>query len=133
MQTTDVQYLVVSDVLAIHERLMRSMGEDLAPLIQAGAGRLDSALARPQWAALYNSADLCEQAALLGIGIAQAHAFENGNKRLGYLATVVFLRDNGHPLPAEHALDLGKLIESAVEHLRTVIDVAAWLRSVVPA
>lgn len=38
---------------------------------------------------------LYEKAGRLAFGICQAHAFQDGNKRLAWLATVVFLEVNG--------------------------------------
>jgi death-on-curing protein len=50
---------------------------------------------RPQMAAYYEGADIVRQAALLGVGISQAQAFLDGNKRTVYLALNTFLRMNG--------------------------------------
>ena len=50
---------------------------------------------RPQMAAYYEGADIVRQAALLGVGISQAQAFLDGNKRTAYLALNTFLRMNG--------------------------------------
>ena len=46
-------------------------------------------------AAYYEGADIVRQAALLGVGISQAQAFLDGNKRTAYLALNTFLRMNG--------------------------------------
>ena len=92
-------------------------------------GKLESALARPRWAAHYHQAELWEQAALLAIGIAQCHALSD-NKRLAYITTVTFLRKNGRPLPAEQALVFAKRIEAAVEGAETATRMGDWLRYV---
>ena len=109
--------------------MMRALGENPAPFMANGKEQLESALEMPQWAALHADADLAEQAALLVVRIAQAHALVDNNKRLAYTVGVVFLRENGHPLPAEHAMTFAKHIESALEHTQTVTDIGSWLHS----
>jgi death-on-curing protein len=104
------------------------MGENPAPLMGGGREKLESAIAAPQWAALHAEADMAEQAALLTVRIAQAHALVDNNKRLAYIVGVIFLRENGHPLPAEHAMTFAKLIERALEHTVAVEDITSWLR-----
>ena len=123
-------YPVLADILALHARMLRDLGENLAPLTKDGEEKLKAAIARPAWAGLHADADLAEQAALLSIGIAQAQALVDHNKRLAYLAGVAFLRKNGHPLPAERSFSFGKHIEGALDHTRTVADVGAWLRGI---
>jgi death-on-curing protein len=95
-----------------------------------GREKLESALARPIMAAQYAEADLCEQASLLALGLAQAHAFVDNNKRVGYIVAVTFLRLNGCPLPADQTLAFAKHIEAAIEHNETVSDLGNWLREV---
>ena len=113
--------------------MMRELGENAAPVMAGGKERLESAIAAPQWAGLHADADLAEQAALVSIRIAQAHALVDNNKRLAYMVGVIFLRENGHPLPAEHALAFAKKIEAALEQRATVTSMAAWLREIIDA
>lgn len=110
---------------------MLGLGESPAPLAAGGRDKLDSAIAAPRWAAQNAHSDLAEQAALLTVRIAQAHALIDNNKRLAYIVGVIFLRENGHPLPAEHAMSFARQIESALEHTETVTGVGAWLREVI--
>lgn len=91
MKTT--QYLSLADIIAIHESAMRRLGDEAKLLRDEGI--LESAVMRPQMAAYYEGADIVRQAALLGVGISQAQAFIDGNKRIGYLALNTFLRMNG--------------------------------------
>ena len=72
---------------------MRRLGDAPKPLRDEGT--LESAVMRPQMAAYYEGADIVRQAALLGVGISQAQAFLDGNKRTAYLALNTFLRMNG--------------------------------------
>jgi death-on-curing protein len=82
---TEVEYLDLEDVLA----LVRALG--VAPVRDIGL--LDSAVARPRSSAFgadaYLTIDL--KAAALLHSIARNHALVDGNKRLAWLATVVFL------------------------------------------
>jgi death on curing protein len=87
------QYLSLADVIAIHESAMRRLGDEPKPLRDEGI--LESAVMRPQMAAYYEDADIVRQAALLGVGISQAQAFLDGNKRTAYLALNTFLHMNG--------------------------------------
>ena len=87
------QYLSLAEVIALHEGAMRRLG--VAPKPLRGEGTLESAVMRPQMAAYYEGADVIKQAALLGVGISQAQAFLDGNKRTAYLALNTFLRMNG--------------------------------------
>ena len=85
--------------MALHIRMMERLGYHPAPLRDQGL--LESAVLRPQMAAHYEGADLIRQAALLGVGLSQAQAYVDGNKRTGYIAMVYFLELNGHTIAAE--------------------------------
>ncbi len=56
---------------------------------------LDSALNRPQQAANFENASVCEQAATLCFGLIKNHPWFGGNKRTATLITEVFLEING--------------------------------------
>jgi death on curing protein len=84
-----VEYLDLDDLL----RLIRMLG--IGPV--SDVGLLDSALARPRSSAFGEDAyptTTLKSAALLH-SIVNNHALVDGNKRLGWLATVVFLDLNG--------------------------------------
>lgn len=76
---------------------------------------------RPLHAAYYEGADLVIQAALYMVGIAQNHAFFDGNKRTGYLSGMTFLRLNGYPRIRVGLRDpeLGVALERVVGHQMT--------------
>ncbi len=123
------RYLTFLDVIAIHERMMQQLGLPPNPLRPDGT--LESALNRPRMAAWYEGADIVRQAALLGIGISQAQAFLDGNKRTAYLAMVTFLRYNGHSYSGDH-LDLAQQFETFARvsrDPRAVDEFESWLRS----
>jgi death on curing protein len=129
--TTDVWYPIVADVLALHEALMRWLGENPAPLMAGGQDKLASAIASPEWAGLDGNADLAEQAALLAIRIAQAHAFIDNNKRVAHQVGYIFLwKNGGHILSKEKSSEFARWLVRVIEHRATVTEVAAWLRQV---
>jgi len=60
-------------------------------LLGGGLEKLEGALARPEHYAHYEDADLAAQAAALAQGIVEAHAFQDGNKRVASQALMAFL------------------------------------------
>jgi death-on-curing protein len=63
-------------------------------------GLLDSALARPLNLNAYGTPDFADLAASYAIGLAKNHPFVDGNKRVAFLATGLFLHLNGYQLQA---------------------------------
>ncbi|MDQ3104090.1 MAG: type II toxin-antitoxin system death-on-curing family toxin [Actinomycetota bacterium] len=100
--TRPVEYLDLEDLLG----LVRDLGA--GPVRDVGL--LDSAAARPRSSALGEDAyaTLELKAAALLHSIARNHALVDGNKRLAWLAAVVFLDLNGraHTLSHDAAFDL---------------------------
>jgi death-on-curing protein len=90
-----VQFLSLDEVLAIHERLIERFGG--SPGLR-DRGMLESALFRPQ-TGYYES--LGEMAAALFESLLINHAFVDGNKRVAFFATDVFLRMNGWKMQVE--------------------------------
>lgn len=84
-----VEFLTVDEVLAIHAELIRQFG---GPEGLRDPGLLESALFRPR-TGYY--ADLAEMAAALFESLLMNHPFLDGNKRVAFFATDVFLRLNG--------------------------------------
>ena len=120
---TDVEYLDLEDLLG----LTRALG--VGPVRDVGL--LDSAAARPRSNAFgenaYPSLDL--KAAALLHSIARNHALVDGNKRLAWLATVVFLdlNDQTPDLDDDAAFDL---VMDAAQGTVEVEEIAARLRVV---
>jgi death on curing protein len=96
-------------------------------------GLLESALARPQNAFAYGEDDIVVLAVRLMAGIAQAHAFEQGNKRTAFEALWHFLRLNGYDLAIEDSQTWADPVIDLVEHRSTEEDFALAIRaSVIP-
>lgn len=95
MPSESVRHLGTDEVLAIHERLIAAFGG------RAGLrdrGLLESALHRPQ-TGYY--ADLAEMATALFESLIINHPFVDGNRRVAFFATDVFLRLNGWRLEVD--------------------------------
>ena len=86
----NVEYLDLDDLLTLARQLL---GDD--PPIR-DVGLLGSAVARPRTTAFGEDAypDIWTKAAALLHSIVNNHALVDGNKRLGWLATAVFLELN---------------------------------------
>lgn len=91
-------------------------------------GLLDSALARPHNHFVYKKqCDLADLAAAYAFGLSQNHPFQDGNKRVAFLAAGLFLELNGFEFVAEQvesvqvffALASGKITERRL---------AEWIR-----
>ena len=91
-------------------------------------GLLESALARPQNAFAYGEDDIVVLAVRLMAGIAQAHAFEQGNKRTGLEALWHFLRLNGYDLAVEDSEMWADQVISLIEHRSTEEDFVRAVR-----
>jgi len=91
-------------------------------------GLLESALARPQNAFAYGEDEIVVLAVKLMAGIAQAHAFEQGNKRTAFEALWHFLRLNGYELAIEDNETWAAAVIDLVEHRSTEEDFARAIR-----
>ena len=89
-----VEYLTLEDALSLIEDLAVGPVRDL--------GLLDSALHRPATMLWGHDAyaTIDEKAAALLDSLVRNHPLVDGNERLGWLATLVFLDINGHGVEA---------------------------------
>jgi death on curing protein len=87
-------YLTMDDVLAIHDMQIKRYGG--APGVR-DAGLVEAAMFRSQ-SGYYET--LIEQAAALWESLGMNNGFMDGNKRVAFAATQVFLRLNGHTIVA---------------------------------
>lgn len=90
MQNRSVLFLTRDEVLEIHNRLIERFGGKSGV---RDLGLLESALYRPK-TGYYN--DLTEMAAALFESLIMNHPFIDGNKRVAFFSTDVFLRLNGY-------------------------------------
>ena len=85
----DINYLTLPDLLAMHIVLIKRYGGSDGV---RDMGALESAVARPQ-SGYYK--DVIESAAALLESLTMNHPFIDGNKRVAFAATDVFLKING--------------------------------------
>jgi death-on-curing protein len=90
-----IRFLSTDEALAIHQALIEAFG---GPPGVRDRGLLESALYRPQ-TGYY--ADLNEMAGALFESLLMNHPFVDGNKRVAFFATDVFLRLNGWRFQAD--------------------------------
>jgi death-on-curing protein len=94
LATEEIIYLTYEEAVLIHISLMQKFGE-----VRYGVDQRDlieSALARPKHAAVYENADVIRQAATLCFGLVKNHPWLGGNKRTATTLMRRFLELNGY-------------------------------------
>jgi death-on-curing protein len=106
-------------IIEINQDAVTATGE---PFFLRDGGLLESAWARPQnyWA--YGEDDIIVLAVTLLIGIAQNHAFEQGNKRTAFTAALMFLELNGYEFVGADSDELGQMVEAVMADEMTTED-----------
>ncbi len=99
MATEEIIYLEFDDAFWIHLDLMKDWGESRFGVDHRSL--VESALARPKHAAIYENADLIRQAATLCFGLIKNHPWLGGNKRTATQITLAFLELNDYSLKYE--------------------------------
>jgi death-on-curing protein len=117
-----VAFLSRDELLEIHAALLKRFG---GPEGLRDPGLLESALFRPR-TGYY--ADLAEMAAALFESLIMNHPFVDGNKRIAFFATDVFLRLNGYKLKVE-ANKAHRFLIGLLESDRCTFDeLLPWIR-----
>lgn len=88
---------------------------------------LDSALGRPQNKFAYGETDPAALAAAYAYGLVRNHAFVDGNKRIAFIAMVVFLRKNGVAFAPDPAHATAIILELAAGNV-SEDSLARWIR-----
>ncbi len=115
-------YPTLEEALYLHAQLILRFGgsggvRDL--------GLLESALARPK-SGYYKT--IFSQAAALMQSLARNHAFVDGNKRIAFALTAVFLRINGLRLKVDADNGESFLIEKVINAQVEIDIIEAWLK-----
>src|SRR5258708_29084164 len=87
-----MKFLTVQQVTRLHDEGIAVFGGDWGLL---DYGKLESAVFAPQNYYLYSRADIAGCAAAYAYNIMQAHAFADGNKRVGHYSARTFIEVNG--------------------------------------
>jgi death-on-curing protein len=116
-----VQYLTADDVLAIYTQ------EIGTPELRSEDG-LHSAVGRPQQSAFGDDAypGVFEKAAALMQSLAQNQPFVDGNKRVAWICTKLFLQLHGLPLRATTEEGL-RLMRDHIPKRMSIDEIAAWI------
>jgi death-on-curing protein len=94
MTAPDLVWIEATDIMALHERLLVFYG-GAAGLRDEGL--LQSAIARPRQLLAYGEAvDVIDMATALTGGLVKNHPFLDGNKRIGFVAGILFIELNGY-------------------------------------
>ena len=115
-------YLTVADVLGMHTILMQRYGGASGV---SDTGALEAALFRPQTG--YYSDIIAEAAALLE-SLAITHPFVDGNKRIAFAATDVFLRINGWCLKRQPMVIHTEMLKMLEAGTFDIAHLEPWLR-----
>ena len=119
--TQTTLFPTLQETLELHDQLILRFGglkgvRDL--------GLLESALVRPQ-TGYYDT--LSMQAAALLQSLCQNHCFIDGNKRVAFANTAIFLRMNGYRLSLNADAGETFLIDQVIQRRATIEVIAAWL------
>ncbi|HEY4153166.1 MAG TPA: type II toxin-antitoxin system death-on-curing family toxin [Pseudolysinimonas sp.] len=122
-----IEYLRLEDLL--------QLADDLGGLIVRDLGLLEAAAQRPQTTLYGHEAYpiIPEKAAVLLESLTRNHALVDGNKRIGWLAAVVFLDLNGLALdaPDDDAYDLVIAVSTgALDYATVAVTLQGWIRAV---
>jgi death-on-curing protein len=114
-------YLTLEETVDLHRQLIERFGGAVGV---RDLGLLESALARPR-SGYYSS--ISEQAAAMLQSLAGNHAFADGNKRVAFAATAVFLRMNGYKLAVDADEAERFLIDDVINGHAEVAGISDWL------
>ena len=124
MSDFDIEYLDIEDLIHLAGTLLGN-----PPPIR-DMGLLGSAAARPQTTVFGEDAypDLWAKAAALMQSLVKSHPLVDGNKRLGWLATAVFLELNG--VATDHATndDVYRFVMGLAAGALSIDDIAEGLQ-----
>ena len=125
MPSEAVQFLSVDEVLEIHGALIERFGG--AEGVR-DKGLLESALYGPQ-SGYYE--DLVEMASAMFESLINNHPFIDGNKRVAFFSTDVFLRLNGYKLRVDAKGAYNFLMELFASNSCDLEHLGPWIRAVI--
>lgn len=111
-------------VLAIHAEQLSEHG---GPSGVRDETLLESALARPQNLYAYENPDILELAASYAYGLIKNHPFIDGNKRIAFVVSVLFLKMHGYTLAASREEKVTAFFKLAMNGI-TEQELSSWFR-----
>ena len=119
-----IRFLTVKQVKAIHQQQIVTFGGSSGILDE---GKLESAVFRVQNLSNYNrEATIYDLAATIGWGIANNHAFVDGNKRTAFVVMAVFLEINGIKVTASE-VDVVNMMLAVASNQISPEQLSDWL------
>ena len=119
-----IRFLTVKQVKAIHQYQIITFGGSSGILDE---GKLESAVFRAQNLYNYNrEATIYDLAATIGWGIANNHAFVDGNKRTAFVVMAVFLEINGKKITASEVDVVNMMLAVAANQISSE-QLSDWL------
>jgi len=110
-------------LLAVHDEQLLEHGGALGT---RDMSLFESAIARPQQLAHYETPDAADLAAAYAFGIARNHPFVDGNKRTAFVAAELFLALNGLELHADDGACVATMLAVAAGQIDEAT-FARWL------
>ena len=123
-QTRQWRWVHKTALILLHDE---SLAEHGGAAGMRDEGLFESALARPENLAAYETPDFAALAAAYGVGLAKNHPFVDGNKRAAFLAVGLFLALNGHRLYATQIEATTAMLAVAAGQM-SESDFAEWIR-----
>jgi death-on-curing protein len=121
---SEPEWVLRDTVLRFHERLLTEFGGGSGIRDEA---LLDSALNRPKNLFLYGNPSLTELAGSYAFGLIRNHPFVDGNKRIGFAVSALFLLLNGKTLISDENDAFLQTLALAAGQI-TERDFAIWLQ-----
>lgn len=125
MTDEPIFYIDYVESVDLHFALMKIWGETRFAVDSRDL--IESALARPKHAAIYENADLIRQAATLVFGLIKNHTWTGGNKRTASFLMDEFLFRNNLELTAS-SKDLYEMSLAVESDAWKVDEIEIWLR-----
>jgi death-on-curing protein len=114
-------YPTLNEVIELHQQLLKRFGEKTGV---RDYGLLESALWRPQ-TGYYQSLSL--QAAALLQSLSQNPPFIDGNKRVAFATTAIFLRMNGFRLKVTADDGESFLLDRGIQGRAPIEEISQWI------
>ena len=116
------KYLTADEVIYIQKELIKEFGGSFGIRDRKS---LESAVMRPQSGYYKN---IIEEASALMQSLAMNHCFVDGNKRIAFFATDIFLRMNGYSISCESEEGNRFFVKNLEENTFRFNKIKSWLK-----
>ena len=116
------KYLTADEVIYIQKELIKEFGGSFGIRDRKS---LESAVMRPQSGYYKN---IIEEASALMESLAMNHCFVDGNKRIAFFATDIFLRMNGYSISCESEEGNRFFVKNLEENTFRFNKIKSWLK-----